>query len=80
MRSRAAHDPTLGCVTDRPAAARPLHPETIAVSAGRPPAAADEPLNVPVVFASTYQAGGDLEYGRFGNPTWSAFESALDAL
>jgi cystathionine gamma-synthase len=58
----------------------PLHPETIAVSAGRPPAAPDEPLNVPVVFASTYAAGGDLEYGRFGNPSWTAFESALGAL
>ncbi len=67
-------------MTDQPAAARSLHPATIAVSAGRPPAAPDEPLNVPVVFASTYTAGGDLEYGRFGNPTWSAFETALGAL
>ena len=30
--------------------------------------------------ASTYVAGGDLEYGRYGNPTWAAFESALGAL
>ncbi len=30
--------------------------------------------------ASTYVAGGDLEYGRYGNPTWSAFEDALGAL
>ena len=30
--------------------------------------------------ASTYVAGGDLEYGRYGNPTWSAFEEALGAL
>ena len=30
--------------------------------------------------ASTYVAGGDVEYGRYGNPTWAAFEEALGAL
>ena len=30
--------------------------------------------------ASTYVAGGDLEYGRYANPTWAAFEEALGAL
>jgi cystathionine gamma-synthase len=30
--------------------------------------------------ASTYVAGGDVEYGRYGNPTWTAFEEALGAL
>jgi cystathionine gamma-synthase len=30
--------------------------------------------------ASTYGATGDLEYGRYGNPTWSAFEEVLGAL
>jgi cystathionine gamma-synthase len=30
--------------------------------------------------ASTYVAGGDTEYGRYGNPTWSAFEEALGDL
>jgi cystathionine gamma-synthase len=30
--------------------------------------------------ASTYVAGGNLEYGRYGNPTWAAFEEALGAL
>ena len=30
--------------------------------------------------ASTYVAGGDTEYGRYGNPTWTAFEDALGAL
>ncbi len=30
--------------------------------------------------ASTYVAGGDLEYGRYGNPTWAAFEEALGEL
>ncbi|WP_370288677.1 PLP-dependent aspartate aminotransferase family protein [Nocardioides sp.] len=58
----------------------PLRPATIAVTAGRPPHTPDEPLNVPVTMASTYVAGGDLEYGRYGNPTWTAFEDALGAL
>ncbi len=30
--------------------------------------------------AATYVAGGDMEYGRYGNPTWTAFESALGEL
>jgi len=30
--------------------------------------------------ASTYVGGGDVEYGRYGNPTWSAFEEALGDL
>ncbi len=30
--------------------------------------------------ASTYVAGGDREYGRYANPTWSAFEEALAGL
>ncbi|GAA3536253.1 PLP-dependent transferase [Nocardioides daeguensis] len=37
-------------------------------------------MNVPVVLTSTYGATGELEYGRFGNPTWSAFEEALGEL
>jgi len=57
-----------------------LSPATIAVTAGRPPHQPDNPLNVPITMASTYVAGGDLEYGRYGNPTWAAFEEALGAL
>jgi cystathionine gamma-synthase len=53
---------------------------TLAVKAGRPAAEPDAPLNAPVTFASTYGAGGDVEYGRYGNPTWTAFEDALGAL
>jgi hypothetical protein len=37
-------------------------------------------LNEPITMASTYVAGGDVEYGRYGNPTWTAFEDALGAL
>ena len=59
---------------------RSLRPATLAVTAGRPPHEADQPLNVPVTLTSTYVATGELEYGRFGNPTWTAFEDALGAL
>jgi cystathionine gamma-synthase len=55
-------------------------PATNAVHAGRPERGPDQPLNVPITMASTYGAGGDLEYGRYGNPTWTAFEEALGAL
>ena len=57
-----------------------LHPDTLAVTAGRPPHEPDQPLNAPITMASTYVAGGSLEYGRYGNPTWTAFEDALGAL
>ncbi len=57
-----------------------LHPETVAITAGRPPHGVDAPMNVPVHLTSTYGAGGDLEYGRYGNPSWTAFEHALGAL
>ena len=50
---------------------------TLAVTTGRPPHVADQPLNVPITMASTYVAGGDLEYGRYANPTWDGFEEAL---
>ncbi len=59
---------------------RALKPSTVAVTAGRPPREPDSPLNVPVTLASTYVAGGDVEYGRFGNPTWQALEEAIGAL
>ena len=53
---------------------------TLAVTRGRPAHEPDQPLNQPLTMASTYVAGGDLEYGRYGNPTWLAFEEALGAL
>ena len=61
---------------DPPALAR----ATVVVSAGRPEQVPDAPLNTPITMASTYVAGGDLEYGRYTNPTWTAFEEALGAL
>jgi cystathionine gamma-synthase len=57
-----------------------LSPATVVVHAGRPPHEPDQPLNNPLTMASTYVAGGDLEYGRYGNPTWSGFEEALGEL
>ena len=60
--------------------AHPLHPSTVAVTAGRPPHEPDQPLNAPITMASTYVAGGELEYGRYGNPTWTALEAAIGAL
>ena len=65
---------------DTPALLDGLAPATVAVTAGRPPREPDQPLNTPVTLASTYVAGGDVEYGRYGNPTWSTFEEALGAL
>lgn len=61
------------------------HPETVAVTAGRPPQTADAPFNQPVVFASTYVGSPDVGdgsygYGRDGNATWLALEEAIGAL
>jgi cystathionine gamma-synthase len=53
--------------------------ETLAITAGRE-VAPGAPLNVPPVLASTYRDGGAIGYGRFGNPSWSAFEQALGSL
>jgi cystathionine gamma-synthase len=63
-----------------PTSGSPLRPATIAVTAGRPDRTPDAPFNPPITMASTYVAGGDIEYGRYGNPTWTAFEEALGAL
>jgi cystathionine gamma-synthase len=55
-------------------------PSTTAVHAGRPDVVPDAPLSPPLLMTSVYVAGGDLEYGRYGNPTWEAFEEAVGAL
>ena len=67
------------------AADSPLRPaalalSTLAVTAGRPDKTPDAPLNTPITMAATYVAGGEVEYGRYGNPTWTALEEALGAL
>jgi cystathionine gamma-synthase len=58
----------------------PLHPETIAVIAGRPAPGPGAPLNSPIVPASTYRHGGEIGYAREGNPGWEALEAALGEL
>ena len=68
-------------MSQQPDPGRPVYrPATIAVTSGRPPHQPDNPLNEPLTMASTYVAGGDVEYGRYGNPTWAAFETALGDL
>ena len=68
-------------MSSEPRADRPAYrPATIAVTSGRPVHEPDSPLNEPLTMASTYVAGGDVEYGRYGNPTWAAFETALGDL
>jgi cystathionine gamma-synthase len=57
-----------------------FHPETSAITAGRPEVAPDASLNPPIVFSSTYHAGGPVGYGRYGNESWSALESAVSEL
>lgn len=53
---------------------------TRAVTGGRPDPVPDAPLNEPITLAATYIAGGDLEYGRYANPSWTAFEQVLGDL
>lgn len=53
--------------------------------AGLPPATQGAPFLPGPTFAASYHAAGDpanvpLTYGRFDNPTWSAYEHALSAL
>ena len=57
-----------------------LHPETSAITAGRPEAAPDVSLNPPLIISSTYHAGGPVGYGRYGNESWSALEAAIGEL
>jgi cystathionine gamma-synthase len=57
-----------------------LRLSTVAVAAGRP-AGPGAPLNEPVHLASIFRPDGERpEYGRVGNPSWTAFEEALGAL
>jgi cystathionine gamma-synthase len=57
-----------------------LHPETSSITAGRPDATPDAPLNPPIILSSTYHAGGPVGYGRYGNESWSALEAAIGEL
>jgi len=54
--------------------------ETIVVTAGRPAPEPDAPLNTPIVPASSFHAGGPMEYAREAAPTSLALEEAIGAL
>jgi cystathionine gamma-synthase len=55
--------------------------ETWLIVSGRPPEAAGEPLNVPVIGASTYTLGSERIYSRNeGTLGWEAFEEMLGGL
>ena len=55
-------------------------PETLAISSGRPVPRPDGLLNPPIALSSTFHAGGDVGYGRYGNETWTALEETIGAL
>ncbi|QCX27027.1 trans-sulfuration enzyme family protein [Nocardioides jishulii] len=74
MASDIPSDPTPGT------SGSSLRPHTLAVTLGRPAKEPDAPLNTPITMASTYVAGGEVEYGRYGNPTWTALEEAIGGL
>jgi cystathionine gamma-synthase len=57
-----------------------LRPDSWIVAAGRPDRTADASLNAPISFTSTYVAPNVIGYGRSGNETWSALESAISGL
>src|SRR6195952_2050292 len=62
-----------------------VRPETVAVTAGRPPAIPGQPMNVPLVLASNFRAGTAEapvnEYSRDGGTaSWQALEDAVGAL
>jgi len=57
-----------------------LHPDTLAISTGRPPAVPDGPLNFPITPASALHAGGTSGYARDGHRPWAALEEALGTL
>ena len=60
--------------------AQPLRPESLLVAAGRPARIPAGPVNQPISLSSTFHAGGPRVYGRDGNDTVEAFETALGAL
>lgn len=53
---------------------------TYVVTAGRPDREPDAPLNTPIVPASSFIAGGELEYAREESPTCQALEEVLGGL
>jgi cystathionine gamma-synthase len=57
-----------------------MNRETLVISLGRPEAAPDGPLNVPIIPAAPLQAGGESGYARSGHAPWAALEEVIGAL
>jgi cystathionine gamma-synthase len=57
-----------------------LSPASRVVAAGRPPRTNDAGVNPGIDLNSTFIAPGSVGYGRYGNETWSALESAMESL
>lgn len=62
-----------------------MKPRTLVTRAGLPPAKNGQPFLAGPTFAAPFHLTGDpadteFTYGRFHNPTWSAYEAALAAL
>jgi cystathionine gamma-synthase len=53
---------------------------TRAITAGRPEDKVENGINQSISLNSTFGAGSPIGYGRSGNQTWSATESAISAL
>lgn len=57
-----------------------LDPQTTLIHAGRGERGPGAASSVPPVFSSTFVLGGEITYGRYGNPIWSALEETIGAL
>ena len=62
-----------------------MHDATRVVHAGLPPRSPGAPFLPGPTFAAPYHAAGDPQdspftYGRFDNPTWRAYETAIGEL
>lgn len=66
--------------TDRSLEGGDLDPASLVVHGGRPAASPGAAVSPPVWMTSTYRQGGELTYGRDGNPTWEAFEEVIGSL
>lgn len=56
-----------------------LMPATWAIAGGRPDGPG-EPLNTPIMPATSLHPGAEISYTRAGSPTWAAFEEVLGGL
>ena len=57
-----------------------LNLQSRVVAAARPPRGEDAGVNPAIELNSTFIAPGETGYGRFGNKTWTALESAIESL